>query len=62
MRPLLDTLRHIYEDTGEAEALGMLRTMKIYNFVATLMMLCDVLPLLTCLSRPLQAKLQTSLL
>ena len=34
----------------------MLRTMKTYNFVATLMMLSDVLPVLTCLSRALQAK------
>ena len=28
MRPLIDTLEHIHEDTGEPEALGMLRTMK----------------------------------
>ena len=56
MRPLIDTLEHIQEDTGEPEALGMLRTMKTYNFVATLMMLSDVLPVLTCLSRALQAK------
>ena len=56
MRPLIDTLEHIHEDTGEPEALGMLRTMKTYNFVATLMMLSDVLPVLTCLSRALQAK------
>ena len=34
----------------------MLRTMKTYNFVATLMMLSDVLPVLACLSRALQAK------
>ena len=27
-----------------------------YNFVATVMMLSDVLPVLTCLSRALQAK------
>ena len=39
MRPLIDTLEHIHEDTGVPEALGMLRTMKTYNFVATLMML-----------------------
>ena len=56
MRPLIDTLEHIHEDTGEPEALRMLRTMKTYNFVATLMMLSDVLPVLTCLSRVLQAK------
>ncbi len=56
MRPLIDTLEHIHEDTGEPEALGMLRTMKTYNFVATLMMLSDVLPVLTSLSRALQAK------
>ena len=56
MRPLIDTLEHIHEDTGEPEALGMLRTMKTYNFVVTLMMLSDVLPVLTCLSRGLQAK------
>ena len=56
MRPLIDTLEHIHKDTGEPEALGMLRTMKTYNFVATLMMLSDVLPVLTCLSRALQAK------
>ena len=56
MRPLIDTLEHIHEGTGELEALGMLRTMKTYNFVATLMMLIDVLPVLTCLSRALQAK------
>ena len=56
MRPLIDTLEHIHEDTGEPEALGMLRTMKTYNFVATLLMLSDVLPVLTCLSRALQAK------
>ena len=30
--------------------------MKTYNFVATLMMLSDALPVLTCLSRALQAK------
>ena len=54
MRPLIDTLE--CEDTGEPEALGMLRTIKTYNFVATLMMLSDVLPVLTCLSRALQAK------
>ena len=29
----------------------MLRTMKSYNFVATLMMLNDVLPVLTCLKQ-----------
>ena len=56
MRPLIDTLEHIHEDTGEPEAIGMLRSMKTYNFVATLMMLSDVLPVLTCLSRALQAK------
>ena len=56
MRPLIDTIEHIHEDTGESEALGMLRTMKTYNFVETLMMLSDVLPELTCLSRALQAK------
>ena len=56
MRPLIDTLEHIHEDTREPEALGMLRTIKTYNFVATLMMLSDVLPVLTCLSRSLQAK------
>ena len=50
MRPLIDTLEHIHRDTGEPEALGMLKT---YNFVATLMMLSDVLPVLTCLSRSL---------
>ena len=56
MRPLIDTFEHIHEDAGEPEALGMLRTMRTYNFVATLMMLSDVLPVLTCLSRALQAK------
>ena len=56
MRPLIETLEHIHEDIGEPDALGMLRTMKTYNFVATLMMLSDVLPVLTCLSRALQAK------
>ena len=56
MRPLIDTLEQIHEDTGEPEALGMLRTMKICNFTATLMMLSDALPILTCLSRALQAK------
>ena len=56
VRPLIDTLEHIHEDTGEPEALSMLRTMKTYNFVVTLMMLSDVLPVLTCLSRALQAK------
>ena len=56
MRPLIDTFEHIHEDTVEPEALGMLRTMKTYKFVATLMMLMDVLPVLTCLSRALQAK------
>ena len=56
MRPLIDTLAHIHDDTGEPEALGMLRTMKTHNFVATLMMLSDVLPVLTCHSRALQAK------
>ena len=56
MRPLIDTLEHIHEDTGEPEAHGMLRTTKTYNFVATLMMLNAVLPVLTCLSRALQAK------
>ena len=56
MRPQIDTLRHINEDAGEPEALGMLRTMKTYNFVATLMLLSDVLPVLTYLSRALQAK------
>ena len=49
MRPLIDILEHIHEDTGEPEALG--------NFVATLMTLSDVLPVLNCLSRALQAKL-----
>ena len=52
----VDTLEHIHEDIGEPEAPGMLRTMKTFNFVATLMMLSDVLPVLTCLSRALQAK------
>ena len=56
MRPLIDKLEHIHDDTGEPEALGMLRTTRTYNFVATLMMLSDVLPALTCLSRALQAK------
>ena len=31
MRLLIDTLEHIHEDTGEPEALGMLRTMKTYE-------------------------------
>ena len=53
MRPLIDTLEHIYDDTGEPEALGMLRAMKTYNFVTILMMLSDVLLVLTCLSRVL---------
>ena len=57
MRPLIDTLEHIHEDPGEPEALGMLRIMKTYNFVATLMMLSDVLPVLTSLIRALQAKI-----
>ena len=52
-RPLIDTLEHIHEDTGQPEALGMLRTMKTYNFVVTLMMLSDVLPVLACLRRAL---------
>ena len=56
MRLLIDTLEHIHEYTGESEALGMLRIMKTYNFVATLTMLSGVLPVLTCLSRALQAK------
>ena len=56
MRPVIDTLENIHKDTGEPEALGMLRTMKTYNFVAILMMLSDVLPAFTCLSRALQAK------
>ena len=42
MRPL--TLEHINEDTGKSEALVMLRTTKTYNFVATLVMLSDLLP------------------
>ena len=61
MRPLIDTLEHIHEDTGEPETLGMLRTMKTYNFVATLMMLSDVLPVLTCLSRALQQIVSSSM-
>ena len=52
----MDTLEHIHEDTGEPQALGMLRTMKTYNFEVTLMMLNAVLPVMTCLSRALQAK------
>ena len=56
MRPLIDTLEHIHEDTGVPEALGMQRTMKTYNFVATLMMISDALPVLTCFSTALQAK------
>ena len=47
MRPMIDTLEHIHEDTEEPEALGILRTMKTYNSMATLMMLSDVLPVLT---------------
>ena len=62
MRPLIDTLDHIHEDPGEPEAFGMLRTMKTYNFVVSLMMLSDVLPVLTCLSRALQAKTADSTL
>ena len=31
MRLLIDTLEHIHEDTGEPEALGMLKTMKTYK-------------------------------
>ena len=31
VRPLIDTLEHIHEDTGEPEALGMLRTVKTYT-------------------------------
>ena len=56
MRPLIDILEHIHEDTGEPEALGMLKTMRTHKFVATLRMLSDVFPVLTCLSRALQAK------
>ena len=56
MRPLIDTLEHIHEESGEPETLGLLRTMKTYNLMATMMMLIDVLPVLTCLSRALQAK------
>ena len=39
-----NTLEHILEESGEPEAHGILRTVKIYNLVATLMMLSDVLP------------------
>ena len=60
MRPPVDTLQYIHEDTGEPEALGMLRTIKTYNFVATLMMLSDVLPVLTL--EPCRPRQQTSLL
>ena len=35
VRPLIDTLEHIHEDTGEPEAIGKLRTMKTCKFVAT---------------------------
>ena len=56
MRPLIDTLQHIHEDTGEPEALGIVKVIKTYSFVATLMMPSDVLPILTSLSRALQAK------
>ena len=56
MRPLIDTLQHIHEDTGEPEVLGIVKVIKTYSFVATLMMLSDVLPILTSLSRALQAK------
>ena len=31
MRPPIDTLEHIHEDTVEPEPLGMLRTMKTYT-------------------------------
>ena len=60
MRPLIGTLEHIHEDTGEPEALGMMWTMKTYNFVATLMMLSEVLPVLTCLSQPCRPRQLTS--
>ena len=38
VRPLIDTLQHIHEDTGKPEALGIVNVIKTYNFVANLMM------------------------
>lgn len=42
---------------GEPEPLGIARLMKTYNFVATILLLCDVLPHVLRLSKLLQSKL-----
>ena len=54
--PLVTTLESIYEEGGDAEAFGLAKLVKSYNFVATVSMLCDALDPVARLCTALQAK------
>ena len=43
LSPLVVTLESIYEDQGDAEAFGLAKLVKSYNFIAAVCMLCDAL-------------------
>ena len=47
---------HFFYFPGEPEPLGIVRLMKKYSFVASLQLLCDVLPHVVRLSKLLQSK------
>ena len=54
--PLVVALESIYEEDGDAEAFGLAKLVKSYNFIATVSMLCDALDPVARLSTALQAK------
>ena len=45
------------EERGDAAAVGLYNVVRKYNFVASLYMMCDVLPAVSCLSCILQSSL-----
>ena len=53
---VLTSLSREAEERGDALALGLWTVIKKYDFIATLYMMCDVLPIVNRLSRILQAK------
>ena len=56
LSPLVAALESIYEVQGDAEAFGLAKLVKSYNFIASVSMLCDALDPVAGLCTALQAK------
>jgi hypothetical protein len=54
--PLVVALESIYEENDDAEAFGLAKLVKSYNFIASVSMLCDALDPVARLCTALQAK------